>query len=167
MIEGEGKSLYAEMGSCMSTRPVGGLICRVPTRLLLSTSLLEHDQTTERDAAASADRPGMHRDAKTSRVTKDLQSGDLGAECKDGSRDEQLRIVSHFSSLDLDYAHNVLEHTSKSQDQSRSDRDEEDGGDLDPSASLSLRQPPPALTFRAKAIPALVNKTKSPTRCRA
>lgn len=64
---------------------------------LLSTSLFEHDQTSERDG-----------------VSKDLQGGNFGSESKDGSGDEE----------------DILENTGKSQDETRSNTDQKDGGNV-------------------------------------
>lgn len=58
----------------------------------------------------------------------------------------------------------ILGNTSEGEDQSRSDRDEEDSSDLLISSAPKGHM---LLTLRAKAIPALVKRTSSPTLCRA
>jgi hypothetical protein len=81
---------------------------------LLSTSL-EQDKTSERD-----------------RVSKDLHDGDAGSECKDRSRNEELKRRNKTLSIwsPASPTHDILQDSSKSQDQSRSDSDKENGSNL-------------------------------------
>lgn len=63
-------------------------------------------------------------------------------------------------------SHNVLGHAGESEDETRTNRDQEDSGDLY-NSGLCFLPAPCALTFRAKAMPALVKRTKRPTLCSA
>lgn len=82
---------------------------------LLASGGLEHDKTREGNG-----------------VTKDLEESNGGSESQDGSTDEKLRRQrQRLLTLINDIAtHDILGDTSQSEDQARSDRDQEDSSNL-------------------------------------
>lgn len=75
-------------------------------------------------------RPGQRRH---SRVTKDLESGDLRAKGKDRAGDKELETkVSHWRRrVRAEATYNVLENTGKGEDKTRTNRDKEHGSDVE------------------------------------